>query len=114
MNRSDSRIEKELYKLKKIFLENRNLEGIAIKFKKKVTSFPAKTKFCPLKFSQVYLPRIGNISLLIERQIKQAIMKCFFAFNPRFMYSTKKALPCIQNDCAPTTSLTRKFDSLKN
>ena len=37
--------------------------------------------------------------LRFESQIRQAITKCFFAVNPRIVYSTRRALPSVQNDC---------------
>ena len=55
---------------------------------------------CPVYLK---LPWIGDSSLRFESQIKQAITNCFFAVNPRVVYSTKKALPSIQKDCVPAT-----------
>ena len=48
------------------------------------------------------LPWIGNTNLRFKSQIRQAITKCFFALNPPFVYSTRRALPSIQKDCVPT------------
>ena len=43
-----------------------------------------------------------SLSLRFESQIRQAITNCFFAVNPRIVYSTRRALPSIQKDCVPT------------
>ena len=47
-----------------------------------------------------------NTSLRFESQIRQAITKCFFAVNPRIVYSKRRALPSIQKDCVPTNQKT--------
>ena len=68
-----------------------------------VLKFFGCSKVGPQKYP-VYLklPWIGNTSLRFESQIRQAITKCFFAVNPRIVYSTRRALPSIQKDCVPT------------
>ena len=102
---SKSKLDSELEKLTKIFLENGYPEDvISVNIKEKIANFSADIKFGPQK-CPVYLklPWIGNSSLRFESQIKQAITNCFFAVNPRVVYSTKKALPSIQKDCVPAT-----------
>ena len=68
----------------------------------KIASFSAIQKFGPQN-CPVYLKLqwIGNTSLRFESQIRQAIPKCFFAVNPRIVYSTRRALPSVQKDCVP-------------
>ena len=102
---SKSKLDTELEKLTKIFLENSYPEGaISVYIKEKIANFSADIKFGPQK-CPVYLklPWIGDSSLRFESQIKQAISNCFFAVNPRVVYSTKKALPSSQKDCLPAT-----------
>ena len=48
------------------------------------------------------LPILEAVPLQFESQIKQVIANCFFPYNPRMVYSTKRALPSIQKDCVPT------------
>ena len=102
---SKSKLDSELEKLTKIFLENGYPEDvISVYIKEKIGNFSADVKFGPQK-CPVYLklPWIGYSSLRFESQIKQAITNCFFAVNPRVVYSTKKALPSIQKECVPAT-----------
>ena len=90
------------------FLQSTNLlariaEDVILSYtKEKIASFSAIQKFGPQK-GPVYLklPWIGNTSLGFESQIRQAITKCFFAVNPRIVYSTRRALPSVQKDCVP-------------
>ena len=102
---SKSKLDSELEKLTKIFLENGYPEDvISVYIKEKIGNFPPDIKFGPQK-CPVYLklPWKGNSSLRFESQIKQAITNFFFAVNPPVVYSTKKALPSIQKDCVPAT-----------
>ena len=102
---SKSKLHSELEEITKIFLENGYPEDvISVYIKEKIGNFSADVKFGPQKCS-VYLklPWIGDSSLRFESQIKQAITNCFFAVNPRVVYSTKKALPSIQKECVPAT-----------
>ena len=95
---SKSKLDSELEKLTKIFLENGYPEDvISVYIKEKIGNFSADIKFGPQK-CPVYLklPWIGNSSLRFESLR-------FFAVNPRVVYSTKKALPSIQKDCVPAT-----------
>ena len=88
---SKSKLDSELEKLTKIFLENGYQEEfILVYIKEKIGNFSADVKFGPQK-CPVYLklPWIGDCSLRFESQIKQAITNCFFAVNPRVVYSTK-------------------------
>ena len=101
---SKSKLHAELEKLKTIFLDNGYPEDVILSYtKEKIASFSAVQKFGPQK-CPVYLklPWIGNTSLRFESQIRQAITNCFFAVNPRIVYSTRRALPSIQKDCVPT------------
>ena len=102
---SESKLDSELEKLTKIFLENSYPEDvISVYIKEKIGNFSADIKFghqkCPVYLK---LPWIGNSSLRFESQIKQAITNCFFAVNPLVVYSTKKALPYIKKECVPAT-----------
>ena len=102
---SKSKLDSELEKLTKIFLESGYPEDVfSVYIKEKIGNFSADVKFGPQK-CPVYLklPWIGESSLRFESQIKQAITNCFFAVDPRVVYSTKKALPSIQKKCAPPT-----------
>ena len=102
---SKSKLDSELEKLTKIFLENSYPEDvISVYIKEKIGNFSADIKFGPQK-CPVYLklPWIGNSSLRFESQIKQAITNCFFMVDPHVVYCTKKALPSIQMDCVPAT-----------
>ena len=88
----ESKLDSELEKLTKIFLENGYPEDvISVYIREKIGNFSADVKFGPQK-CPVYLklPWIGDSSLRFESQIKQAITNCFFAVNPRIVYSTNK------------------------
>ena len=85
-------------------MDNGYPEDVVLSYiKEKIASFSAVQKFGPQK-CPIYLklPWIGNTSLRFESKIRQAITKCFFAVNPRIVYSTRRALPSIQKDCVPT------------
>ena len=102
---SKSKLDSELEKLTKIFLEKGYPEDVILVYiKEKIGNFSADIKFGPQK-CPVYLklPWIGNSSLRFKSQIKQAVTNFFFAVNPRVDYSTKKAVPSIQKDCIPAT-----------
>ena len=89
--------------LKKL-LNNGYPEDVIVSYtKEKIASFSPVQKFGPQK-CPVYLKLswIGNTSLRFKSQIRQAISRCFFAVNPRVIYSTRRALPSIQKDCVPT------------
>ena len=102
---SKSKLDSELEKLTKIFLENGYQEDvISVYIKEKIGNFSADVKFFPQKcLVYLKLPWISDSSLRFESQIKQAITNCFFAVNPCVVYSTKKALPSIQKECVPAT-----------
>ena len=101
---SKSKLHAELEKLKTILLDNGYPEDVILSnTKEKIASFSAVQKFGPKKcLVCLKLPWIGNTSLRFESQIRQAITKFFFALNPRFVYSTRRALPSIQNECVLT------------
>ena len=91
---SKSKLHAELEKLKTIFLDNGYPEDVILSYtKEKIASFSAVQKFGPQK-CPVYLklPWIGNTSLRFESQIRQAVTNCFFAVNPRIVYSTRRAI----------------------
>ena len=95
---SKTKLHAELDKLKTIFLDNAYPEDAIPSYtRERIANFSAFRKMGPQK-CPVYLklPWIGNISLRFESQIRQAITKCFFAVNPRIVYSTKRALPSIE------------------
>ena len=100
---SKSKLDSELKKLTNIFLEYGYPEDvISVYIKEKIGNFSADVKFGPQK-CPVYLklPLIADSSIRFESQIKQAITYCFFAVNPRIVYSTRKALSSIQKECVP-------------
>ena len=89
---SKSKLDSELEQLKMIFLENGFPENvISVYIKEKLANFSAAVKSGQQK-CQVYLklPWIGNSSLQFESQIKQVIINCFFAVNPRIFYNAKR------------------------
>ena len=55
---------------------------------------------CPVYLK---LPWIGNISLKFEKQVKSNVQNCFSAVEPRAFFQTRKILPSIHKDVAPTT-----------
>ena len=98
-----------------LFLEKGYPEDvISVYIKEKIGNFSADVKFGPQKcLVYLKLPWIGDSSLHFESQIKQAITNCFFAVNPRVVYSTKKALLSIQKDCVPATQNVPLFINLR-
>ena len=99
---SKSKLHAELEKT--IFMDNGYPEDVILSYtKEKIASFSAVQKFGPQKcLVYLKLPWIGNTSLRFGSQIRQFITKCFFAVNPRIVYSTRRALPSIQKDSVPT------------
>ena len=70
----------------------------------KLANFAAEKTFDPEK-STVYLklPWIGNISSKFENQINKVITSCFYAVEPRVVYSTRVMLPSAKIDSLPIT-----------
>ena len=64
--------------------------------------FHALPKFGPEK-CPVYLrlPWLGSVSTRFEKQVKSAVKQCFFAVEPRVVYSTKELLPATNKDILP-------------
>ena len=56
-------------------------------------------QICPVNLK---LPWIDNISPKFEEQCKRAISMCYGGVKPCVIFSTKKMLPAIRKDAAPT------------
>ena len=55
---------------------------------------------CPV---YLHLPRLGNVSMRHEMQIKTAVIRCYFAVEPRIVYTTIQLLPAAQKDVLPAS-----------
>ena len=55
-------------------------------------------KKCPV---YLHLSWLGNVSMRYERQIKTAVKRCYFAVEPRIVYTTRLLLPAAQKDVLP-------------
>ena len=47
------------------------------------------------------LPWLGSVSIRFEKQVISAVKKCFFAMEPRVIYSTNELLSPTNNDVLP-------------
>ena len=52
-------------------------------------------KKCPVN---LHLPWVGNVSMKYKMQIKTAAERCYFAVEPRIVYTTRQLLPAAQKD----------------
>ena len=79
-----TKLDSELEKLTKIFLENGYPEDvISVNIKEKIGNFSADVKFGPQKCPVcLKLPWIGDSSLRFERQIKKNHFKLFLCSQP--------------------------------
>ena len=62
--------------------------------KRKIIQFfkpiPSGPKKCPV---YLHLPWLGNVSTTFETQIKTAVKRCYFAVEPRIVFTTRQLLP---------------------
>ena len=64
--------------------------------------FHALPKFGPEKcLFYLRLPRLGSVSTRFEKQVKSAVKQCFFAVEPRVVYSTNELLSATNKDALP-------------
>ena len=55
---------------------------------------------CPV---YLRLPWLGFVSIRFEKQVKSAIQQCYFAVQPRVVFSTNQLLPAPQKDVLPAS-----------
>ena len=101
---SNSKLDAELHKIRSILINNGYPEYIinsTITRKiKELNSVPIqKADKCPV---YLHIPWIGAVSLRFEKQINTAIKQCFFAVEPRVIFTTRPLLPAIKKDVLPT------------
>ena len=96
---SKTKLGSELDKIKQLLIENGYPADVLLScINQKLANFgPEK---CPVYLK---LPWICNVSLKFENQINKAITSCFYAVNPRVVYSTRVMLPSAKKDSVPTT-----------
>ena len=102
---SPERLQSELDQIKSILLANGYPENsINSSIAKKTKQFYALPTLGPEK-CPVYLrlPWLGFVSIRFEKQVKSAIQQCYFAVQPRVVFSTNQLLPAPQKDVLPAS-----------
>ena len=102
---SKTKLSSELDKIKQLLIENGYPVDVLLScINQKLANLAAEKTFGPEK-CPVYLklPWIGNVSSKFENQINKAITYCFYAVQPRVVYSTRGMLPSAKRDRVPTT-----------
>ena len=100
-----TKLGSQLYKIKQLLIENGYQTHVLLScINQKLASFAAAKTFGPER-CPVYLklPLIGNVSSKFDNQINKASTSCFYAVNPRVVYSTRVLLPSAKKDSVPTT-----------
>ena len=102
---SKTKLDSELGTIKQLLIDNGHPEDVLVScIKEKLANISSEKQFGPEK-CPVYLklPWIGNVSSKFENQINKAIIYCFYAVEPRAVYSTRGMLPSAKNDSVSTT-----------
>ena len=69
---------------------------------KKINQFHRSTQLGPKKCPvYLHLPRLGNVLMRYEMQIKTAVKRCYFAVKPCIVYTTRQLLPAAKKDVLP-------------
>ena len=100
---SKSTLENELSNIRSILINNGYPEGVINNvMTKKMNQFHRPTqsgpKICPV---YLHLPWLGNILMKYKMQIKTAVKRCYFAVEPRIVYTTRQLLPVAKKDVLP-------------
>ena len=102
---SESTLQNELFKICTILINNGYLKAVinnVITKKMNQCRRPTQlgSKKCPV---YLHLPLLGNLSMRYEMQIKTAVKRCYFAVEPRIVYTTRQYLPAAQKDVLPAS-----------
>ena len=102
---SKSTLSAELSKIRSILINNGYPENIIDAVtKRKIIQFfkpiPSGPKKCPV---YLHLPWLGNVSMTLETQIKTAVKRCYFAVEPRIVFTTRQLLPATTKDVLPAS-----------
>lgn len=71
---------------------------------KKVEQFSKPPEYGPRKCPvYLHLPWLGSVSARYEKQIKTCVQHCYFAVEPRVVFTTKPILPATKKDVLPAS-----------
>ena len=103
---SEKFLEDELQTIRSIFYNNGYPEGIVRRtMRNKVDSFHQrpppvqKPEKCPV---YLRLPYIGQVSDCYRKKITNAIVRCYYAVNPRVIFTSRSMLPSSIKDVLPS------------
>ena len=102
---SESTLQNELSNIRTILINNSNPEVVInTAITKKMNQFCRPTQLGPKKCPvYLHLSWLGNISMRYEMQIKTAVKRCYFAVEPRIVYSTRQLLPAAEKNVIPAS-----------
>ena len=101
---SKSKLESELNTIRSILLENGYPEHIInLAFKEKLEQHKRNSVQsvgkCPV---YLHVPWIGNVSMRFEKQVISAVKRCYFAVEPRVVFTTRQLLSATKKDVLPS------------
>ena len=99
-----SKLEPELNKILSFLTSNGYPEDVITSpFQRKLKQLNARLIHSPDK-CPVYLhvPWLGNVSTRFEKQISSAVKRCYFAVEPRVVFTTRQLLPPTKKDVLPS------------
>ena len=102
---SESTLQNELPNIRTILINNGYPEAVInTVITKKMNQFCRPTQLGPKKCPvYLHLPRLGNVSMRYEMQIKTAVIRCYFAVEPCIVYTTRQLLPAAKKDVLPAS-----------
>ena len=101
---SKSKLEPELNKIRSILTSNGYPEDVITStFQRKLKQLNAKlihsSDKCPV---YLHVPWLGNVSTRFEKQISSAVKRCYFAVEPRVVFTTRQLLSPTKKDVLPS------------
>ena len=100
-----SKLNQKIKHIKNILLDNGYSESIIdSNISKKIAQFSLAKRFGLEKFA-VYLrvPRIGKVSINLDKNVKMAVESCYGSVTTRMVFTSKRMLPVARKDVLPTT-----------
>ena len=100
-----SKLNQKIKHIKNILLDNGYSESIIdSNISKKIAQFSLAKRFGLEKFP-VYLrvPRIGKVSINLDKNVKMAVESCYGSVTTRMVFTSKRMLPVARKDVLPTT-----------
>ena len=96
----ESTLHNEICNIRRILINNGYSEVVInTSITKKMNQFRRPTQFGPTKRPvYLHLPWLGSVSMRYEMQIKTVVKRCYFAVEPRIVYTTSQLLPEAKKD----------------